>query len=149
MRRMRPSTVLLSGAIAGFMVSTALAQATNYTSIEVPAGKAVQLTYHASANKNCAPAPPPTVRVTQPPKGGALIVRKAVLTTDKIAGCPKLKTPAQVVFYQARADYAGPDHVGYEATDSNGEVASYDVTITVKAAPPAPTPPAAGTGTRL
>jgi hypothetical protein len=129
----RPSTLLLSGAIAGFMVSTALAQASNYTSIEVPAGKAVQLTYHASANKNCAPAPPPTVRVTQPPKGGALIVRKAMLTTDKIAGCPKLKTPAQVVFYQARADYAGPDHVGYEATDSNAEVASYDVSITVQA----------------
>jgi hypothetical protein len=148
MRPMRPSTVLLSGAIAGFVVSTALAQATNYTSIEVPAGKPVQLSYHASAGKNCAPAPPPTVRVTQPPKGGALIVRKAVLTTDKIAGCPRLKTPVQVVFYQARADYAGPDHVGYEATDSNGEVASYDVTITVNPAP-APTPPAGGTGTRL
>jgi hypothetical protein len=148
MRPMRPSTVLLSGAIAGFVVSTALAQAANYTSIEVPAGKPVQLTYHASAGKNCAPAPPPTVRVTQPPKGGALIVRKAVLTTDKIAGCPRLKTPVQVVFYQARANYAGPDHVRYEATDANGQVTSHDVTITVKAAP-APTPPAGGTGTRL
>ena len=145
---MRPSIILLSGAIAGFVVSTALAQATNYTSIEVPAGKPVQLTYHASAGKNCAPAPPPAVSVTQAPKAGTLVVRKAVLTTDKIAGCPKLKTPAQVVFYQARPDYAGPDHVGYEATDSNGEVASYDVTITVKPAP-APTPPAGGTGTRL
>jgi hypothetical protein len=119
------------------VVSTALAQATNYTSIEVPAGKPVQLTYHASAGKNCAPAPPPTVSVTQAPKAGALIVRKAALTTDKIAGCPRLKTPVQVVFYEARADYAGPDHVRYEATDANGQVASYDVTITVK---PATTP---------
>ena len=52
----RPSTLLLSGAIAGFMVSTALAQASNYTSIEVPAGKAVQLTYHASRTR-IAPRP--------------------------------------------------------------------------------------------
>jgi hypothetical protein len=130
--------------IAGFMASPVLAQATNYTSVEATAGKPVQLTYHASAHKNCSPASPPTVRVAQPPKAGVLIVRKAVLTTDKIAGCPRLKTPAQVVFYQARADYAGPDHVGYETTDSNGQVASYDVTITVKPAPAPSAPPAEG-----
>ena len=145
---LRPSIIPFSWAIAGFLASAALAQTTNYTSIEVTAGKPVQLSYHASANKNCAPAPPPTVRVTQPPKDGALIVRKAVLTTDKIAGCPKLKTPVQVVFYQARADYAGPDHVGYEATNSNGEVASYDVTITVKPAP-APSAPSGEGKTKL
>ena len=89
---MRLNTVLLSGALAGVLASAALAQAaTNYTSIEVPAGKPVQLTYHASAQKNCMPAPPPAIRVTQPPKDGVLTVRKAVLTTDKIAGCPRLK----------------------------------------------------------
>ena len=145
---LRPSIIPFSCAIAGFLASAALAQTTNYTSIEVTAGKPVQLTYHASANNNCAPAPPPTVRVTQPPKGGALIVRKAVLTTDKIAGCPKLKTPVQVVFYEARADYAGPDHVSYEATDANGQVTSYDVTITVKPAPAPSAPPGEG-GTKL
>jgi len=146
---MRLNTVLLSGALAGVLASCALAQAaTNYTSIEALAGKLVQLTYHASANKNCTPAPPPTIRVTQPPKDGVLTVRKAVLTTDKIAGCPRLKTPVQVVFYQAHADYAGPDHVGYEVMDSNGEVSSYDVTITVKPAP-APSLPGGQTGTKL
>jgi hypothetical protein len=145
---MHPIIVWLSCAIAGFLISTALAQTTNYTSIEVTAGKPVQLSYHASAGKNCTPAPPPTVHVTQAPKAGALVVRKAVLTTDKVAGCPKLKTPVQVVFYEARADYAGPDHVSYEATDSNGAVASYDVTITVKPAPAPSTPPAQG-GTKL
>ena len=135
---MRLNTVLLSVALTGILTSAALAQAaTNYTSVEAPAGKPVQLTYHASANKNCTPAAPPTIRVTQPPKDGVLTVRKAVLTTDKIAGCPRLKTPVQVVFYQARADYVGPDHVGYEVTSSNGEVADYDVSITVKAAPSA------------
>jgi hypothetical protein len=141
---LRLNAALLSGALA----FAGLAQAaTNYTSIEVLAGKPVQLSYHASAHKNCTPAMPPTVRITQPPKDGVLTVRKAVLTTDKIAGCPRLKTPVQVLFYEAHADYAGPDHVGYEVIDSNGEVSSYDVTITVKA--PAPSLPGGQTGTKL
>jgi hypothetical protein len=136
---MRVSTTLLFALAA----SPVLGQATNYTSVEATAGKPVQLTYHASAHKNCTPAPLPTVRVTQSPKAGVLVVRKAVLTTDKIAGCPSLKTPAQVVFYQARPNYVGADHVSYEVTNANGDVASYDVTITVK---PATTPSAPGEG---
>ena len=143
---MRPSTMLLSCAIAGLAASAALAQATNYTSVEATAGKPVQLTYHASAHKSsCTPAPLPTVRVTQPPKAGVLTIRKALLTTGKIPGCEKIKLPAQVVFYQAREGYVGPDHVNYEVTDSNGEVATYDVTITVKAGPAAPAAPPAPT----
>ena len=79
----------------------------------------------------------------------SLTIRKALLTTGKISGCEKIKLPAQVVFYQAREGYVGPDHVNYEVTDSNGEVATYDVTIAVK---PAPAPNASGspkTGTQL
>jgi len=58
-----------------------------------------------------------------------------VLTTVKLVGCAAVKVLAQVVFYQARASYTGPDHVSYQVTSENGEVATYDVTITVKAAP--------------
>ena len=101
----------------------------------------MQLSYHASAHKNCTPAPQPTIRVIEAPKSGALTVRRAVLTTDKVAGCPGLKTPAQAVFYLAHTGYAGPDHVRYEVTSENGEVATNDVAITVKATP-APSPPA-------
>ena len=45
-------------------------------SVEAIAGKPLQLTYHASANKsNCTPAPLVTVDILQPPKLGILIVR--------------------------------------------------------------------------
>ena len=120
-----------------------LAQDANYSSVEATSDKPVQLSYHASAHKNCTPAALPTIRVIESPKSGTLTVRRAVLTTDKVAGCPGLKTPAQAVFYLAHAGYAGPDHVKYEVTTENGEVATYDVTITVKAAP-AQSPPATG-----
>jgi hypothetical protein len=125
----------LSCAIGAFFAQATFAQATNYTSVEAIAGKPVQLSYHASAHKNCTPAPLPTVRVTQAPKAGMLTVRPAVLRTTKVADCPRIKVPAQVVFYQAREGYTGSDHVSYDVTNSNGEVGTFDVAITVKAAP--------------
>jgi len=82
------------------------------------------------------------IRLLQGPQLGVLKVRRAMLTTDRFTGCPHLKVPAQVVFYRARAGYSGPDHLRYEVTDAKGEVDVFDITITVKLAPPPPTPSA-------
>jgi hypothetical protein len=79
---------------------------------------------------------------------GLLIVRKALLTTDKIAGCPHLKIPAEVVFYRGREGSAGTDHVIYKVTSAAGEVETYDVTITLKPAT-APSTPSTGKGDSL
>jgi hypothetical protein len=134
-------------AAASLTAASAFGQDANYTSVDATSEKPVQLGYHASAHKNCTSALPPTIRVIEPPRSGTLIVRKAVLTTYRVAGCPALKTPAQVVFYLARAGYAGPDHVKYEVTSENGQVATYDVAITVKVAP-ARSPATGETGAR-
>ena len=67
------------------LAQPALAQASNYTSVEATADKPVQLSYHASAHKNCTPAALPTIRVIEAPKSGTLTVRQAVLTTDRVA----------------------------------------------------------------
>jgi len=153
MMPMRPSTVLLSCAIAGLAASAALAQAANYLSVEAIAGKPLQLTYHASAHKsNCTPAPLATFDVLQSPKLGVLTVRKALLTTNKVPDCPGLKIPAEVVFYRGREASAGTDHVVYKVTSSGGEVEAYDVTITLKPGPPpapAPSPPSKQKGDSL
>jgi hypothetical protein len=136
MKPIRPSTMLLSCALTCFIAPAALGQALNYTSVEAIAGKPVQLTYHADAHKStCTPAPIPTLRVIEPPRDGVLTIRKAVLSTDKIPGCPGLKTPALVVFYQAKEGYRGTDHVSYAVTNPEGQTQGYDVTIAVKPAP--------------
>ena len=59
-----------------------------------------------------------------------------------------MRSPAQVVFYQARAGYQGPDHVRYAVTNKHGEVATYDVAITVKEAPLQQTKPGADAGSQ-
>jgi len=140
-------TLLFSCATASLTATATLAQDANYMSAEATSDKPVQLSYHASAHKNCMPAPQPTIRVIEAPKKGTLTVRSGVLTTERVAGCPGLKTPAQAVFYLARPGYAGLDHVKYEVTTEKGEVATYDVTIAVKA-PPGQSPPAGDAGAK-
>jgi hypothetical protein len=78
-------TRLVASAAAGLLATAALGQAANYTSVETTSATPVQLSYHATAHKNCTPAALPTVLVIEPPKLGMLTVRKAMLTTDKIA----------------------------------------------------------------
>jgi hypothetical protein len=132
-------------AFASFTCAAALAQSSNYMSIEAVPGAPVQLTYHASARSDCTPAPLPTFKVIEVPKLGILTVRRATITTDKFPGCGQIKVPGQVVFYEARASDGGTDHVSYEVTGESGEVATYEVTVTVKPGPvPSPNP-----GTRL
>ncbi len=128
---------LALGAASGLLASAALAEGSvSYTSVEASADKPVRLSYHASAHRgSCSAGAAPTVKVTEPPKEGALVVREGVLTTDKVAGCPQLKVPVEVVFYQTQFGYTGPDHVAYQVTNENGEVATYDVTIAVKEGP--------------
>ncbi len=120
----------------------AFAQSANYASVEAVAGSTRQIGYYATASKECAPVPPPTVRVVTPPKHGILSIRRGAVTTSQIANCPNLRTPAQVAFYLGNADYAGADEVSYEVTSANGEVAVYNISIVVKPAPkPAPKSP--------
>jgi hypothetical protein len=126
-------TAVVLSTIVGFVSVPAIAQTVNYSSAETTWDKPVQLNFHASAHKNCTPGALPTVRIIEPPKSGTLTVREGTLTTDQVSGCPPIKTPARVVSYQARTGYVGPDHLVYEVTSENGEVATFDITINVKA----------------
>ena len=126
---------LALAAVISTVAHTQPAPSSNYTSIVAAPGKPVQLGYYASAHKNCTPAPLPVIRVIEAPKSGMLTVRRGQLKTDQIAGCPALKIPAQVVFYQARPGATGTDHLAYEVTTPTGEVGTYDVTVKIKEAP--------------
>jgi hypothetical protein len=134
---------LLPAVLALLAGAPAFAQSANYTSVETVAGVSTRIGYSASAAKNCAPAPLPTIRVIKPPKHGVLSIRTGAVITNQVANCPNLKTPAQVMFYQGGADYQGADELAYEVTSANGEVGVYNISITVKEAPK-PAPPTAG-----
>ena len=127
-------------ALALVGVSTAAvaqdAPSVNYTSFDATSAAPVRLGYYGAAHKDCSPAPPVTIRVSEPPKSGTFTIRPGQLTISATAKeCPGLKIPAEVVFYQARPGAAGTDHLVYEVTNASHKVDAYDVTINIKEAP--------------
>lgn len=127
--------VLALGAASVPSVSAQQAPTLNYTSYDAIPGRTIEIGYYGSANKNCVPAPPPAIRVSEAPQSGTLTVRGGSLTTDRVKGCPGLKLPIQILFYVARPDAAGSDHLRYVVTSQNGDVSGYDVTIRIHSAP--------------
>ena len=103
-----------------------------YQSARAISGKEVRVALFGRANgKECKALPIPEIRVVDPPKNGALIIRTASLTTNRYPNCPNLKVPAQVLFYQSRSDYVGSDSVSFTVTFENGHVQAHSLAITV------------------
>lgn len=130
---------LLSVVVSCFAVGAvrmAVGQAVNYSSHRAAQGTAIRLNVHASGNKvTCKPAPPPVIKVIEPPKFGTFTVRRGQLNTDKLGQCPRVKLPAQVVFYKSRVNFVGKDRLVYGTTSANGQREVFDITIEVKAGP--------------
>jgi len=108
------------------------APSANYSSFETEPGKPVQLGYYAQAHNDCSPSKLPIVRIIEPPLSGTLTVRPGELKTDRVANCPGLRVPAQIVLYQARDKATGSDHVMYGVTYPDGEIALYDIAVHIK-----------------
>jgi hypothetical protein len=133
----------LAGGLASIGVMLASAGATgqpapttNYTSFDAVPGKTVQIGFFGSANKkDCAPVRAPTIRVIEPPKAGSLMVRHGEVTADKVGSCGPFKIPVQAILYTARRGDADADHLIYEVTSANGQVDTYQITISIKNAP--------------
>jgi hypothetical protein len=106
-------------------------EAESYSSIEAVSGKTLHLNNHASVNKDCSPAPLPTIRLIERPKSGTFTVRRGTLSGVQVANCQNLNIPVQGVFYTSRPGYIGEDHVVYDVTNFEGEVEKVDIAITV------------------
>jgi hypothetical protein len=123
---------------AAYPVSAQSLSSRNYSGIDAVPGKPVKVDIYASADrKNCSSARAPSIRVLEAPREGALAVTPGAVTTDKVAGCPPIKLAAQAVVYTARAGGTGVDKVVYEVTSANGQVVTYQVSITIKEDAPA------------
>lgn len=114
----------------------------NYTSIDAVRGTPVRIGYYVSADrKNCKPVRPPTIRVVEPPKEGALTVKTGQITTSQIPGCPRMTLSGQAVLYTARNGEADIDRLAYEVTSATGEVVTYQVTVNISEKRQAPVSP--------
>jgi hypothetical protein len=122
-----------------FLAPSALAQSTNYSTLEVTSGEPARVGFYGFATKTCASEPLPVLDVVTPPKHGVVTVRAGSVTATKVANCPAVQVQVQVVFYRATANYVGPDQVVFSVKKQDGVVDVYSVSLTVNA--PQPPPP--------
>ena len=106
-------------------------QSQTATTITAASGKPVRLGYYAHFNKDCTPGPLADVRITVPPQHGIVAVRRAKVRTKRIANCPEVEGPVQVVLYQGRPGFVGRDVVAYEVRIAGGETRLITIAINV------------------
>ncbi|GJD53433.1 hypothetical protein OPKNFCMD_6208 [Methylobacterium crusticola] len=135
--RIRPTlavaAVLLAGAalLPDALAPAALAQAAKTREQAVAPGKQVRLLAVPNLKKDCSLGPQPELKVTSPPKNGALIQRTTKMKTPSGYRCPNAEAIVQALFYEGKAGYTGADEVTVEVKGADGIVSTQTIKITV------------------
>jgi hypothetical protein len=132
-----PALAVLSLALA----APALAQTSNYRSMNVVGGKPARVAVVTALKKDCSAGTIGGVKVVTVPKHGNLSLKRGKLKTPASFRCPNVETQAEAVFYQPKAKFTGDDEIVYETKSADGQIERFTVKITVgdkPAAAPAP-----------
>ena len=89
-------------------------------------GKQIRLIAVPNLKKDCSLGPQPEVKVTTPPKNGALVQRAGKVKTPATYRCPNVEANVQAVFYESKAGFTGADEVTVEI---NQNVRARDVFV--------------------
>ncbi|HEX8417292.1 MAG TPA: 4-aminobutyrate aminotransferase [Methylobacterium sp.] len=132
MPAIRSFTALLAGSL--LVAGSAVAQTTLTKSETVASGKTVRLAITPNLKKDCSLGPMAEIKVTGAPKSGSLITKAGKQKTPASYRCPNKDVGVQALFYQAKADFTGADEVTIEIKNSDGQVQTQTIKITVEAA---------------
>jgi hypothetical protein len=127
----RSLTFLVAGAL---LAGPALAQTTVTRSETAASGKSVRLAIVPNLKKDCSTGPMPEIRVSGAPKNGSLITKVGKIKTPAKYRCPSKEAAVQAVFYQSKDGFTGSDEVTVDVKDSDGNVQTQNIKITVNAA---------------
>lgn len=127
----RSITFLVAGTL---LAGPALAQTTVTRSETAASGKSVRLAIVPNLKKDCSTGPMPEIRVSGAPKNGSLITKVGKIKTPAKYRCPSKEAAVQAVFYQSKDGFTGSDEVTVDVKDSDGNVQTQNIKITVNAA---------------
>ncbi|MBX9931580.1 MAG: 4-aminobutyrate aminotransferase [Methylobacterium sp.] len=142
----RPTAILAAGLI---LTVPAFAQTTVTRSENVASGKSVRLAIVPNLKKDCTSGPMPEIRVSGAPKNGSLVTKVGKIKTPATYRCPNKEAAVQAVFYEAKAGYTGADEVVVDIKNSDGQVQTQTIKLTVGAAGTKPAGETKKEGTEL
>lgn len=126
------STAALVAIVA--LTVPALAQTTVTRSETVASGKTVRLAIVPNLKKDCSAGPMPEIRVSGAPKNGSLVTKVGKIKTPASYRCPNKDAAVQAVFYESKANFTGDDEVVVDIKNSDGQVQTQTIKITVGSA---------------
>jgi len=119
----------------GVILSSVAAQA-QYGARVALSGVPIVLGEYASVNPDCTDAGRPTVRLTQNPEHGRLIISNASIfpffrEANPRSSCNRRRVPGVVVKYVSQRGYTGTDSAGLEIFSSRGtaRTASFNIAV--------------------
>lgn len=137
MRTMRyPAQLLLAGAIAAFLQSSALAQAPK--ELKTKPGVPIALVNLVNPRPDCTANPGPVVLPSLKQKPASGVLGMQIIVTDVAAAgtCPARKIPAIALTYTPNKDFVGADAVQVELEIGNRMTSlSYRINVTPQAEP--------------
>ncbi|ACA20502.1 conserved hypothetical protein [Methylobacterium sp. 4-46] len=113
------------------LAGPALAQAAKTIERSVAPGKQILLLTVPNLKKDCSLGPQPELKVTAPPKNGALIQRAGRRKTPATYRCPNVEANVQAMFYESKAGFTGTDELTVEVKGADGTISVRVIKIKV------------------
>jgi len=104
-------------------------------SARAQSGKDVRIGVYVNVRPDCTSGPLPAIRLTAPPAGGTVTVRKGRVTATNYKQCLALQVPAFVAIYRSKANFNGVDVLELEVKYPSGRLEIQRFRITVGLSP--------------
>ena len=115
-------------------VASAWAQtATVERAVKAQADKDVRVGVYVNVQPDCSSGPLPTIRLTDPPTNGRVVVKRAKIGATNYKQCLSLQVPGLVALYRSRPGFSGSDTLSLEVKFPNGNTQVQRITVTVSA----------------
>jgi hypothetical protein len=115
--------------------STPQSPGTVERTVTAEAGKAARIGVYLNLKPDCTSGPLPILRLTESPKGGRVVIKRAKIRVTNAGACLSTEAPGYVAFYQSRADFSGADKIAIEIQlPDRDTVRVQKITINVRAA---------------
>ncbi len=103
--------------------------------VKAEQGKTTRIAVFFNAKADCTSGPLPTIRMTEPPSGGAVAIRQVKMKVTNYKSCLAAEFPAYVALYKPKPEFSGTDVVTLEVKNDQGAVVQIrKINITVPAA---------------
>jgi uncharacterized membrane protein len=99
-------------------------------------GKDIRIGVYLNIQPDCTSGPLPTIRLSEPPTHGKVVVKKATASATNLKQCLALQVPAYVALYRSNRNFIGTDLFVLEVKYPNGRMEVQHITVMVEGKSP-------------